>query len=91
MTSLDVTCCLGQSDRSCKNLGGECRVVRIEQRPTQVAVSRGVFGFEFDGALKRFDGFRRSPHFHQGAPQSDPAALVAWVAREKLAESSHLA
>jgi len=91
VTCLDVTCCLGQSDRSRKNLGGQCRVVRIEQRPTQIAVSRGVFGFEFDGALQRLDGFRRPPHLHEGAPQTQPAALVGWVALEKRAESSRLA
>jgi hypothetical protein len=91
VTRSDVTCCLGQSDCPGKNLGGQCRVVRIEQRPTQVAVSRGVFWLEFDGALKRLDGFSRPPHFHQGASQSRPAPLIGWVVLEQLAESRRLA
>jgi hypothetical protein len=91
VTGLDVTRCLGQPDRSGKDLGSFYGVVRFEQRPTQVAVSRGVLRFEFDGASKRIDGFGGSPHIHQGASQSHPARLVVWVAPEKLAESSHLA
>lgn len=87
MTGLDVTCRLGQPDRARKDLGGQRRVVGIEQRPTEIAVGRGVFGFEFDGALQGGDGFRRSPHFDEGAPQTEPAALVARIAFEKLAES----
>jgi len=91
VAGLDVTGCLGQSDRARKNLGGQRRIVRVEQRPAQITVSRGVFWFELDGALQRFDGFRRLPHFHEGAPQTQPAALVGWVALEKLAESGRLA
>lgn len=88
MTGLAVTFRFGQPDRARKDLGGQRRIVRIEQRPTQIAVSRGVFGFEFDGALQGCDGFRRSSHFDEGAPQTQPAALVARVALEELAESS---
>jgi len=88
VTGLDVTGRLGQPDRARKDLGGQRRVVRIEQRPTQIAVGGGVFGFEFDGALQGCDGFRGSPHFDEGPPQTEPAALVARIALEKLAESS---
>ena len=91
VTGLDVTRCLGQPDRSSKDFGSFNGAVRIEQRPTQVAVSRGVLRIEFDGASERLDGFSESSHFHQAASQSRPARLVVWVALEKLAESSHLA
>jgi len=91
VTGLDVTRCLGQSDRSSKDFGSFNGAVRFEQRSTQVAVSRGVLRVEFDGASERLDGFSEPSHFHQAASQSRPARLVTWVALEKLAESSHLA
>ena len=91
VTGPDVARCLGQPDRSRKDLSSFDGIVRFEERPTQVAVSRGVLRFEFDGASKRVDSFGGFPHFHQGASQSHPARLVLWVALEKLAESSHLA
>jgi hypothetical protein len=90
VTGPDVTRCLGESDRSGKDFGSFSGGVRFEQRPTQIAVSRGVPRIEFDGASKRLDGFGGSPHFHQAASQSHPARLVVWVELEKLAESSHL-
>ena len=91
VTGSDVTRRLGQPDCSGKDFGSFGGAVRIEQRPTQVAVSRGVSRIELDGASKRLDGFCGSPHFHQAASQSHPARLVLWVELEKLAESSHLA
>ena len=91
VTGLNVTRCLGQPDRSGKDFGSFGGAVRIEQRPAQVAVSRGVSRIEFDGAPKRLDGFGGSPHFHQAASQFHPARLVVWVELEELAESSHLA
>ena len=91
VAGLDVTRCLGQPDRAGKDFGSFHRGVGFEQRPTQVAVSRGVARIEFDGASKRFDGLGGSPHFHQAASQFQPARLVFWIALEKLAESSHLA
>jgi hypothetical protein len=91
VTGSDVTRRLGQPDRSGKDLGSFGGTVRFEQRPTQVAVSRGVPRVEFDGASKRLDGFGGLPHFHQAASQFHPARLVIWVELENLAKSNHLA
>jgi len=91
VAGLDVTRCLGQPDRAGKDFGSFHGGVGFEQRPTQVAVSRGVARIEIDGAPKGFDGFGGSPHFHQAASQFQPARLVVWIALEKLAKSSHLA
>ena len=91
VTGPDVTRCLGQPDGSGKDFGSFSGGVRFEQRPAQVAVSRGVPRIEFDGASERLDGFGGSSHFHQAASQFHPARLVVWVELEKIAESSHLA
>ena len=91
VTGLDVTRCFGQPNRSSKDFGSFNGAVRFEQRPTQVAVSRGVLRIEFDGAPEGLEGFSESSHFHKAASQSRPARLVAGVALEKLAKSSHLA
>ena len=54
-------------------------------------MSCGVFWLEFDGALKRLDGFSRPPHFHQRASQSRPAPLIGGIVLEQLAETGRLA
>jgi len=91
VTGLNVTCCLGQPDRSSKDFGSFSGAVRFEQRPTQVTVRRRVSWIEFDGMSKGFDGLGEFPHFHQAASQFQQARLVVWVELEELAESSHLA